>query len=154
MSKIATWGMIRANLSSFPSPTSGRENECLTKSEILNIGGKYFKINGSYGDNECVMLDNIANNGIYVSPIFFIGNGLGEKRFNAQVSHIRGTWRYDPIYAYKGGSVRVEPSSGYGDQSIQIIAELYEDSYDGLAVYLNFYDDSDVGTVVAVQINR
>lgn len=61
-SEIATWGMIRAKVSAFPAPAAGRENECLTKSEILSLGGENVRIEGSYGDGECVMLDNVIQN--------------------------------------------------------------------------------------------
>lgn len=58
-SEIATWGMIRAKVPTFPAPASGRDNECLTKSEILSLGGGNVHVEGSYGDGECVMLDNV-----------------------------------------------------------------------------------------------
>lgn len=56
-SEIATWGMIHAKVSSFPVPVAGRENESLTRSEILSKGG--VEVSGIYGNNECVMLDDI-----------------------------------------------------------------------------------------------
>lgn len=59
-SEIATWGMIRAKVPTFPAPASGRDNECLTKSEILSLGGGNVHVEGSYGDGECVMLDNVV----------------------------------------------------------------------------------------------
>ena len=57
--EIATWNMIRSKIPTFPSPSSGRGNECLTKTEIQSLGGLYVAIAGSYGNNECVILDNI-----------------------------------------------------------------------------------------------
>lgn len=62
MSEIATWSMIRSKIPSFPAPTSGRDNECLTKSEILAKGGENVRVEGSYGNGECVMLDNVLAN--------------------------------------------------------------------------------------------
>lgn len=59
-SEIATWGMIRAKVPAFPAPTAGRENECLTKAEILATGGA--RVTGSYGDNECPVIDDVLPN--------------------------------------------------------------------------------------------
>lgn len=69
-SEIATWGMIRSKVPSFPAPVAGRENECLTKSEILSLGGENVRIEGSYGDGECVMLDNVLTNIITYNECF------------------------------------------------------------------------------------
>lgn len=52
--EINTRGMIRAKISSFPS---GNDNECMTKAEI--IGTNLAIVNGSYGDNECPILDDV-----------------------------------------------------------------------------------------------
>lgn len=62
MSEIATWSMIRSKISSFPAPTSGRGNECLTKSEIISLGGENVRVEGTYGNAECVMLDDVLAN--------------------------------------------------------------------------------------------
>lgn len=52
--EINTRGMIRAKISPFPS---GNDNECMTKAEI--IGSNVAIVNGSYGDNECPVLDDV-----------------------------------------------------------------------------------------------
>lgn len=57
--EIATWNMIRSKIPTFPSPTAGRGNECLTKTEIQNLGGLYVSVNGNYENSECVMLKDI-----------------------------------------------------------------------------------------------
>lgn len=58
--EIATWNMIRSKIPTFPSPTDGRGNECLTKAEIQSLGGESLSIEGNYGNNECVILEHIA----------------------------------------------------------------------------------------------
>lgn len=62
MGEIATWAMIHAKIPSSPAPTSGRENECLTKSEITNMGGS---VQGNYSNSECVVLDDISFAPVY-----------------------------------------------------------------------------------------
>lgn len=57
MGEIATRGMIRAKVSGF---SSGNDNECLTKAEILATGGA--RVTGSYGDNECPVIDDVLPN--------------------------------------------------------------------------------------------
>ena len=57
--EIATWNMIRSKILSFPPPSTGRGNECLTKTEIQSLGGESLSINGNYGNSECVILDHI-----------------------------------------------------------------------------------------------
>lgn len=57
MGEIATRGMIRAKVSGF---SSGNDNECLTKAEILAAGGA--RVTGSYGDNECPVIDDVLPN--------------------------------------------------------------------------------------------
>ena len=57
--EIATWNMIRSKIPTFPSPSSGRGNECLTKTEIQSLGGENLSINGNYSNSECVILDHI-----------------------------------------------------------------------------------------------
>lgn len=61
--EINTRGAIRSKMPSFPAPTSGHENECLTKSEII-VGA--FTVYGNYGQNEYPLLDDVG---------FTIGNG-------------------------------------------------------------------------------
>lgn len=86
MSEIATWSMIRSKISSFPAPTSGRGNECLTKSEIISMGGNGVEVSGSYGNQETVVLDNIGavtweyTLSASVSSLSFAGTG-GTKSF-------------------------------------------------------------------------
>lgn len=86
MSEIATWSMIRSKISSFPAPTSGRGNECLTKSEIISMGGNGVEVSGSYGNQETVVLDNIGAVtweyvlSVSVSSLSFAGAG-GTKSF-------------------------------------------------------------------------
>lgn len=87
--EIATWNMIRSKIPSFPSPTAGRENECLTKAEIQSLGGLYVSINGNYENSECVMLDSIQAQPITwvytfsVSPtsLSFAGTGDAQSVF-------------------------------------------------------------------------
>lgn len=57
-SEIATWGMIRAKMPAFPAPAAGQDNECLTKSEILNMEG--VEVNGNYDDNECPVIEHVV----------------------------------------------------------------------------------------------
>lgn len=52
--EINTRGMVRSKAPGFPA---GDDNECLTKSEIT-ITEKAL-VNGSYGDNECPVIDNV-----------------------------------------------------------------------------------------------
>lgn len=52
--EINTRGMVRSKVASFPA---GNETECLTKSEITSTGKAL--VNGSYGDNECPVIDDI-----------------------------------------------------------------------------------------------
>lgn len=55
--EINTRGGIRSKISSFPS---GNDSECLSKQEIQNAGGSTLEISGSYGNAECVVLDDIG----------------------------------------------------------------------------------------------
>lgn len=86
MGEVATWSMIRSKISSFPAPTSGRGNECLTKSEIISMGGNGVEVSGSYGNQETVVLDNIGAVtweyvlSVSVSTLSFAGAG-GTKSF-------------------------------------------------------------------------
>ena len=86
MGEVATWSMIRSKISSFPAPTSGRGNECLTKSEIISMGGNGVEVSGSYGNQETVVLDNIGavtweyTLSASVSSLSFAGAG-GTKSF-------------------------------------------------------------------------
>ena len=57
--EIATWNMIRSKIPTFPSPSAGRGNECLTKTEIQSLGGENLSINGNYGNSECAILEHI-----------------------------------------------------------------------------------------------
>ena len=81
MGEVATWSMIRSKISSFPAPTSGRGNECLTKSEIISMGGNGVEVSGSYGNQETVVLDNIGavtweyTLSVSVSSLSFAGTG-------------------------------------------------------------------------------
>lgn len=56
MGEIATRGMIRAKISSFPT---GNDNECLTKSEI--IGTRVAIVDGNFSEYECVDIESIAS---------------------------------------------------------------------------------------------
>lgn len=61
MNEVVTWSMIRSKIPSFPAPTSGRENECLTKNEILSMCDGMIAINGNYNNSECVMIEDIVS---------------------------------------------------------------------------------------------
>lgn len=54
--------MIYSKIPSFPVPPSGQESKCLTKTEILSLGGENVRIEGAYGNTQCVMLDSILPN--------------------------------------------------------------------------------------------
>lgn len=53
--EINTRGMVRSKASGFPA---GNDNECLTKAEITSTGKAL--VNGSYGDNECPVIDDVV----------------------------------------------------------------------------------------------
>lgn len=53
--EINTRGMIRSKISSFPV---GNDNECLSKSEITTT--EKALVHGSYGDNECPVIDDVV----------------------------------------------------------------------------------------------
>lgn len=57
MGEINTRGAIRSKISEFPS---GSDSECLTKTQIISTGAAI--VNGSYGDNECPVIDNVLPN--------------------------------------------------------------------------------------------
>lgn len=79
MGEIATWAMIHAKIPSSPAPTSGRENECLTKNEILNQGGGDTYVEGSYGDSECVIIDDISRvTGTYIGTLTSYMDGVAD----------------------------------------------------------------------------
>ena len=81
--EINTRGGIRSKISSFPS---GNDSECLSKQEIQSAGGSTLEISGSYGNAECVVLDNIGavtweyTLSASVSSLSFAGAG-GTKSF-------------------------------------------------------------------------
>ena len=52
--EINTRGMVRSKVSSFPA---GSDAECLSKLEITGTGKAL--VNGSYGDNECPVIDDV-----------------------------------------------------------------------------------------------
>ena len=60
MSEVATREMIRAKISSFPS---GNDTECLSKAEALATTEAL--INGSYGDAECPVIDDVKGANVY-----------------------------------------------------------------------------------------
>lgn len=65
MGEVATWSMIRSKISSFPAPTSGRGNECLTYDEIISMGGD--SVSDGYENEECVELVDVRlKNNIHI----------------------------------------------------------------------------------------
>lgn len=53
--EINTRGMVRSKVASFPT---GNDTECLSKSEITSTGKTL--VNGSYGDNECPVIEDVV----------------------------------------------------------------------------------------------
>lgn len=107
MGEIATWAMIHAKIPSFPAPTSGHENECLTKSEITSKGG--VRVNGSYGNSECVMLDDIELH-VFTQEIVFRANDLRITKYDNTVVHRINVDNYVNQYINEVFDVRYTPT--------------------------------------------
>lgn len=145
MSEIATWSMIRSKIPSFPAPTSGHDNECLTKSEMLAKGG--IRVNGSYNDNECVMLGDIEKYVVTLEyefsadELIMVPENFQEYRINIHSYNYRyengvlvTTTKLPWIFL----NYQEEVISADGEFSIMIIREdNYEGSY--IDVRLNSY---------------
>lgn len=146
MSEVATWSMIRSKISSFPAPSSGRGNECLTKSEIVSMGGENLRINGSYGNNECVMLDDILANVITweytfnVSPISLSFDAIGGTKSVSVTSYKR---KY-----INGSYTGVQEGIGY---SSSVSGTGFSSQGTSVSVNINYEFTGRNGTVVFTQ---